>query len=138
MAKEGGSPWVRIVNDDGMGHHTRILTPGGEEIKGVHHVDISIPVDGLVEATLGIYTGGIEVDAYVKEIKETILPPPLPKTQYRLTVDAPQPDGLNLSSSKYRLEKLTPLPTYGVKEELLADGFMLPIGPLELVCDAPE
>jgi hypothetical protein len=133
---------VRVVNEDVIGHKTKILMPDGAEIEGVYKVELSIPVDGLVEATLHMYST-VDTVARVKEIKETFLPPPLPKTQYRLTVDAPEQldtsgDEPSPKVSKYRLERITPLPTYGVKEEELWAGVMGPVGPLELVCDAPD
>ena len=139
MAKEDfKDKLVRVVNEDVIGHKTKILMPDGAEIEGVYKVELSIPVDGLVEATLHMYST-VDTVARVKEIKETFLPPPLPKTQYRLTIGEPEqiyePGTL---TSSFRLEKLTPLPTYGVKEELVASGYIDPCGPLELVCDAPE
>ncbi len=135
---EAQRPRIRIVNESGIGHKTHVLTEDGKDIAGAIteitvHLKVGEPNTARIEALLM----GTDIDAEIVELQTRVLPPPLPKTQYRLTVDAPELTGPN-RRSYYRLEKITPLPTYGVKEEVITSGHMAPVGPLELVCDAPE
>ncbi len=131
-------PHIRIVNESGIGHKTHVLTEDGKDIAGaITEITVHLKVGELNTARIEALLVGTDIDAEIVELQTRVLPPPLPKTQYRLRINAPSVRG-GARRSAYCLERLTPLPTYGVKEEELASGYMEAVGPLELICDAPE
>ncbi len=144
-----GRPRIVVDCQDGRPQSTHVYAENGTEISSaIHRLVVDIDVQKpTAEAEVEAEVYAVEINgklfAEVRDIAIKVLPPPLPKTQYRLTIGPPndtvqEPDGSVPFRSYYRLEKLTPLPTYGIKEEMLAEGTMDPVGPMELVCDAPE
>ncbi len=144
MAKEERArPKIVIDCQDGKPYNTHVYAENGTEISNaiqrlVVDIDVQKPTaEAEVEAEIYAIEINGKLFAEVRDIAIKVLPPPLPKTQYRLTLAEPEQ-----GFAAFRLERIVPLPTYGVKEELIAHGSMpvggVSFGPLELVCDAPE
>ncbi len=121
------NPRIRIVNTSGMAHDTQVFTANGTEISSaIQEIHLHMEVGKMNTAEVKAILIGTEVDAVITDLQTKVLPPPAPKVQYRFNVDA---------LGFWELRRLTPLPTYGVEEEILASGMVaksqVGLGPLE-------
>lgn len=121
------NPFIKVVNEDGVGAHTQILDQGGKAIPGITRAVITIPVDGPVTATLEAIAIHGELTAEVTELKEKIVPPPLPEEWIELVVGSPVQKWWGGRRCHYRLVRRTPLNTWGSIAEELASGWMPPM-----------
>jgi len=124
--------------------HTKVFDENGVELTCIERIVIDLDVQKPEgEGTMGATVYAIEafgtLQPEVEDIRVKVLPPPPPKTKYRLSIDSPEAilREAHLKSA-YRLEKHTPLPAYGENVETMATGFMEPIGPLELIFEEAE
>lgn len=128
-------PRIRIVNEGVMGHETHVYDENGTEItSAITQIDLTLSAAEPNRAVLHMLKVGVELDAIVDEVKARTLPPVPPKVQYRFRIT----EG-SKTADRWVLEKVIPLPTFGVKEEFMCGGALAKGGPLiELIGDAPE
>ena len=131
-------PRIRIINEDGIGHNTRIFArteEDGEEVDishSVQEIDLHLKVGEINTAKITALLLGAEIDAEIIELQTKVLPPPLPKVKYRLHIN----EADNLGRHQVSLHRETPLPTYGVAEDRIFSVLIADVGfcaPLELV-----
>lgn len=130
-------PRINIVSE-GMGHDARVYTEDGAEItSAIQEIDINLRVGEPNTARIKAILVGADIDAEIVELQTRVLPPPAQKPQYRLRIG---PYQFNTGECRWQLDRLTPLPTYGVKEEQIDEGNAMNYdGPvLEFFTDAPE
>ena len=133
-------PHVRIVNDSGLGPHTRIYDENGAELTCVTAVTWKADMAGHTTATLDVIAVEGELQAEVEAIRVKVVPEPAPKPQLKLRIG---PYQFNTGLFAFELTRLNPLPAYGVATEKVAEGMVeLREGALdrvyEFVIDAPE
>ena len=130
-------PRIKVISE-GSGATTKVFTEDGTDIsRAIDRIDLIITAAGNNEARIHAILLGGEIDAEIVELQTKVLPPSPPQVTYRLTIDASDPMA-HQERSKYRLERHTPLPTYGETVDLLAEGKMAPIGPLDLIFEEEE
>lgn len=126
-------PRIRIVSD-GFSPNTHVTTEDGVEIPGITSVDLHIDTSGPATAKLQAVALSADMLAVLTALQIQTLPPLSPKVQYRFRIT----EG-SKTADRWILEKLIPLPTFGVKEEFVCGGALPKGGPLiELIGDAPE
>ena len=108
-------PRIRIVNTSGMGSNTQVFTENGTEISNaIQEITLHLGVGQMNTAEVKAILVGAEIDAVITDLQTKVLPPPQPKVQWRFRMNA---------NGSWALHKLTPLPTYGVKEEQWCHGW---------------
>lgn len=63
---------VRIESQGGTGHGTVLKTAEGGKIDGVRSIDVRFRPNEMVEATVGIFVGHVDVDAHPLLDEETL------------------------------------------------------------------
>lgn len=127
-------PRINIVSE-GTPQSTKVFTEDGTDISdAISEITLHLSTKDVNTASLKAVLVGADIDAEIVELQTRVLPPPQPRVQYRFRIT----EG-SRTADKWSLEKLTPLPTYGVREEWIAGGALALGSPLiEIVDDAPE
>lgn len=120
-------PALKIVNDDGIGINTRVLTADDKPITGVTEIQVSMKVGEPVKAKLHVIGINGEFSPEIIELEKSIVPPPLPVEHYELRICSPTRRWWGGKRCFMLLEKHTPLNSYGAAiETLAADWIQVP------------
>ena len=133
-AMSENKPRIRIVNQTGIATDTRVFDANGVEItSAITEVTIHMKVGEFNTAEIKTLMAATEIDAVITDLQTQVLPPPQPKPQLRFRTHE------GVDQDHWILERVIPLPTYGVREEVVVSGLCDKIGYLvEIVQDVEE
>jgi hypothetical protein len=122
-------PLIKITNADplGMGHKTLITLEDGTEMKGVSEVIVTMRPGELSSAQITVLGLNGTFPAWVKEMREKIIPPPLPTETTELFIGTPVRRRFRMMHH-WRLERRVPMNTYGTMIEVLSEGWIPELG----------